>query len=243
MCGCVMVLRRIDKEYFPLEEVVAEWQLPKFDLLYLVETGGLRLSIRITRLSVEQGDIEDVEQGISVRVPARHGKYTGIVDLFESDARTILVKGKTTVSWFMVPQPGYMTVNADDGSIEVDKSELLLTKQEKNRFEGTIEKAPTVQLTADDIPRAPFAFSKDYKQVSIGTSKFRLGERQASVIRQLRQAAIAGDPWCLGKTLLANSGSTSLRMNDLFKSQTGWRQLIASDGRGRYRLNTEIVPG
>ena len=43
-----MVLRRIDKEYFPLEEVVAEWQLPKFDLLYLVETGGLGVGDFIT---------------------------------------------------------------------------------------------------------------------------------------------------------------------------------------------------
>ena len=238
-----MVLRRIDKEYFPLEEVVAEWQLPKFDLLYLVETGGLRLSIRIMRVNVEQGEHETIDRDVSVRIPSGIGKHTGVVDLFESDARTILVKGKTSVSWFMVKEPGYMMVHTENGSIDVEKSELLLTKLERHRFESTIEKTPAVHLTTHDIPHAPFAFSKDFKQVCIGTAKFRLGERQASVVRQLRQAAIAGDPWCLGKTLLANSGSTSLRMNDLFKSQKGWRQLIASDGRGRYRLNTEIVPG
>ena len=152
-----MVLRRIDKEYFPLEEVVAEWQLPKFDLLYLVETGGLRLSVRIMRVNVEQGEHETIDRDVSVRIPSGIGKHTGVVDLFESDARTILVKGKTSVSWFMVKEPGYMMVHTENGSIDVEKSELLLTKLERHRFESTIEKTPAVHLTTHDIPHAPFA--------------------------------------------------------------------------------------
>ena len=78
-----MVLRRIDKEYFPLEEVVAEWQLPKFDLLYLVETGGLRLSIRIMRVNVEQGEHETIDREVSVRIPSgiADGEVTVLAEL------------------------------------------------------------------------------------------------------------------------------------------------------------------
>jgi hypothetical protein len=31
-------------------------------------------------------------------------------------------------------------------------------------------------------------------------------------------------------------------MADLFKSQRHWRELIASDGRGHYRLNIPLRP-
>ena len=131
-----MAIRRIDKAYFPLEEVLAEWELSKFDLLYLVETGGLRLSVRVMRLNIEQGEYEEPEQGNSFPIPVKQGKHTGIVDLYESDARTILLKGKAEVSWFYVPNPYYLSVDTYSGSIEIEKNELLITKVEKMRFEG-----------------------------------------------------------------------------------------------------------
>ena len=72
--------------------------------------------------------------------------------------------------------------------------------------------------------------------VRVGTTELALGAVQAEVTRLLHQAALSGSPWCDGKSLLSDAGATSLRMSDVFKSQKRWRQLIESDGRGRYQL-------
>jgi hypothetical protein len=63
-----------------------------------------------------------------------------------------------------------------------------------------------------------------------------LGVVQAQVVRTLHAAALTDQPWLDGKRLLCEAGATSMRMSDVFKSKTGWRDLIVSDRRGRYRL-------
>ena len=64
----------------------------------------------------------------------------------------------------------------------------------------------------------------------------RLRGTPAPRLGQWISAAIAGAPWCIGKSVLADCGSASTRLSDVFKSQEHWRRLIESDRRGRYRL-------
>ena len=72
---------------------------------------------------------------------------------------------------------------------------------------------------------------------TINGLRLALGPRQADVVRQLHEAALAGNPWRNGKELLRNAGSESTRMHDLFKSKgADWSLLIDSDRRGLYRL-------
>jgi hypothetical protein len=65
---------------------------------------------------------------------------------------------------------------------------------------------------------------------------FIQGPVLARVVKRLHDAAISAIPWCEGKLILGEAGSSSTRMADVFKSQPHWRRLIESDGRGRYRL-------
>lgn len=60
---------------------------------------------------------------------------------------------------------------------------------------------------------------------------------QATVVRSLHEAMIAGRPWLFGKTLLKQASSTSTRLRDIFRTQPAWKMLIKSDGRGYYCLN------
>jgi hypothetical protein len=63
-----------------------------------------------------------------------------------------------------------------------------------------------------------------------------LGTIEAKIIALLHDAAREGTPCQCGKDILTKAGSRCLRMQDVFKSQPGWRELIESDGRRAYRL-------
>ena len=82
----------------------------------------------------------------------------------------------------------------------------------------------------------------DYKEVIVAGRSFHLGACQAEVVRLLHEAAKTEEPWRYGKAVLAAAGSSCTRMADLFKSQRHWRELIASDGRGHYRLAIPLRP-
>jgi hypothetical protein len=42
-------------------------------------------------------------------------------------------------------------------------------------------------------------------------------------------------------TLLEEADAATMRLIDLFKRKTIWRQLVIADGKGRYRLNIEFL--
>jgi hypothetical protein len=65
---------------------------------------------------------------------------------------------------------------------------------------------------------------------------------QARIVKVLHQAALTGDHWCVGKAVLRQAGSGCTRLSDAFKSQSNWRRLIESDGKGRYRLRLPAIP-
>ncbi len=90
------------------------------------------------------------------------------------------------------------------------------------------------QLTAEML--AMFKHSADYRRVSVGDSTFRFGALQARVIRELHAASQRGEPWCIGKNVLKDIGSSSANLGMLFKSNPAWQRLIESDEHGNYRL-------
>ncbi len=85
--------------------------------------------------------------------------------------------------------------------------------------------------------RAEFQPDADYRHLTLNGRSFTLGDTQAKVVGALHRAQKAGFPWVHGKTLLAEAGSKSRTIGDLFKSQPDWRELIDSDRQGRYRPN------
>ena len=65
-------------------------------------------------------------------------------------------------------------------------------------------------------------------------------ECRRAVVKHLYEASRSGDGWCFGKTLLAEVGSASKRMADVYKSKPVWTSFIESDGRGRYRFRVKL---
>jgi hypothetical protein len=93
-------------------------------------------------------------------------------------------------------------------------------------------------------PNSRDAFTHDagYRRVCISRTVFKLGPKQASVIRALHDASKTEDPWVHGKSLVGGS-IRSQTVRELFKSKRNWRLLIESDRSGLYRLNVPLSDG
>lgn len=219
----------IEKAYFTLAEILERWQIPQADLVYLAENDRLRLSVRVFGLPLEFGDYEEDERG-AFRVPFEQSWYSGLLDLHVRDVFQLFRTGAVTVDDFRTPRAAYAAIQGDRDGVVLSIGDLLLRREERDRFE-----AETRFAGAAAAPPM-FSASADYQQVRLGGHQFRLGPIQAQVVRALHDAAGRGQPWQSGKAILSAAGSKSLKMSDVFKSQPHWRALIESDGRGAYRL-------
>ncbi|WP_123193381.1 hypothetical protein [Pannonibacter phragmitetus] len=225
----------IDKSYFTLPEILERWQITEADLIYLAENDKLRLSVRVFGVPIEFGDYEEAADGESYRVPWEQSHYSGLLDLHARDVFQLFRCGEVHLDSFRTPKADYATTWGDAQPVLVMIGDLLLRRDERDRFEIETGFSPGGQ----PIEEATFIHSADYFEVRCNGCRFKLGPIQAEVVRALHEAAQAGEPWQNGKAILSRAGSKSLRMADVFKSQKDWRHLIRSDRRGGYRLNLD----
>lgn len=225
----------IEKAYFTLPEVLDRWRISESDLIYLAENDSLRLSMRVFGVPVEFGGYEDNGDGVGHRVPWEQAHYDGLLDLHARDAFQLFRCGEVHLSDFRTPQADYATLCEHAEPVLVLIGDLLIRREERDRFEI----ANGFSGAGAAIEEPTFIASADYQEVRCNGSRFKLGPIQAEVVRALHDAAMAGEPWQNGKSVLSGAGSKSLRMADVFKSQVNWRHLIRSDRRGGYRLNLD----
>ncbi|MDJ0858952.1 MAG: hypothetical protein QNJ03_07725 [Dinoroseobacter sp.] len=223
----------IEKAYFTLPEILDRWSISEADLIYLAENDKLRLSVRVFGVPLELGDYEEAHEGEHFRVPTEQSRFSGLLDLYAQDVFQLFRCSEVHLSDFRTPRASYATLYGDADPIFVMIGDLLLRREERDRFE-----AETGFSGAETGPQLPvFSASPDYQDVRCGGHQFRLGPIQAQVVRALHEAARRGEAWQSGKAILSAAGSKSLKMSDVFKSQKQWRSLIESNGRGNYRLN------
>jgi hypothetical protein len=225
----------IEKHYFDLDEVSARWGLRIRDIGYLAENGDLRVSTRLEGVRLERGIIE-IERDREFRIPHEREWFSGIVDLRRGDAFRIFRYGRADVAHFHAEADEYTDAIEPNPSIAVQLDHLVIRRSERERIEALNVAAG--RTVAEGIG---FQHSADYRNVRLGTFEIAFGVVQAHVISILHRAALTDSPWRDGKVILAEAGATSRRMSDVFKSQSRWRQVIISDGRGRYRLR--LKPG
>jgi hypothetical protein len=222
---------RIDKAYFTLAEVLERWRMPLVDLAYLAENAKLRVSVRAFGVPIEFGDFDETPEGQRFRVPSRIVRYNGLLDLQPCDAFRMFRDQEVMVSEFKVPGSGYARVAGDSDPVPFRIGDLLMRREERDRFEG-----------ATGFQAGGLSASQDYRRVCFGGKVYYFGPIQAKVIRALHAAAMNGDPWCSGKALLAASGAKSRKMADVFKSKPDYCDVIESNGRGHYRLALRRAP-
>lgn len=225
----------IEKAYFTLPEILDRWSISEADLIYLAENDKLRLSVRVFGVPLELGDYEETHEGEHFRVPTEQSYYNGLLELHARDVFQLFRAAELTVSDFRTPGSDYASIWGDRDGVPLSIEDLLLRREERDRFE-----AETGFSGAETGPQLPiFSATPDYHEVRCGGHQFRLGPIQAQVVRALHEAARRGEAWQSGKAILSAAGSKSLKMSDVFKSQKQWRSLIESNGRGNYRLNCD----
>jgi hypothetical protein len=79
----------IEKEYFSLEEIESQWGIPHRDLEYLAENGLLKVSVRLYGIHVENGSIEETEDGECFSIPEERIWFEGLQDLRKHDVYLI----------------------------------------------------------------------------------------------------------------------------------------------------------
>jgi hypothetical protein len=222
----------IEKEYFTLPEVMERWGLPLRDIVYSAENGQLRVSVRVFGLAIERGYFEEDPDGTWFRVPCEQTRFDGILDLLARDAFVLFRDGEVGVGSFQAESGQYIDT-MDLEPFLVREADLVISRAERDRFEQSLRLSSPSSTTAGLLRH-----TDDYREVRLGEQVFHLGPIQAGVVKHLHAAAIDGRPWCAGKAVLAAAGSQSMRLADVFKSQSRWRRLIQSNGRGQYRLMT-----
>lgn len=225
----------IEKLYYTLPEVIERWRVTETDLVYLAENDHLRLSVRVFHAAVEFGDFEEDAVGQRFRVPWEQQRFSGLLDLYACDVFQLFRCGELHVSEFRTPRADYACLYGEAEPIFVMIGDLLLRREERDRF----ERQSGFSSGGSAMEESTFIASADYQEVRCNGHRFRLGPIQAQVVRALHAAAQRDEPWQSGKAILSSAGSKSLRMADVFKSQKDWRQLIRSDRRSGYRLDID----
>lgn len=226
---------QIEKQYYTLPEILKRWSIPEEDLIYLAENDKIRLSVRVYGLPVEFGGFEETPDGQGCRVPWEKTRYNGLLDLHARDVFQLFRCGEIEIDDFRSTRAQYASLRDGTAPILVMIGDLLMRRDERDRF----EKLKGFSERSGIGDSGGFRASDDYREVRCNGHDFRLGPIQAEVVRALHEALEAGQPWQNGKAILTQAGSKSLRMADVFKSKKNWRQLIRSNRKGGYRLNAK----
>ena len=233
------------KSYFHLTEVAERWSASIQDLACYTLDGLLEVAVMTIGTRVETGRFDVSDQGV-FRVPEGERILNGPQPVVSSDLWPVFRTGAGRITRFRPRSAdGYIDLSEDADSIPVTLQDLLITRSERDRFEvahGLADVGANEQPLTKTAEQCSFIHRNNYAEVVLNGDVFRLGLLQASIVRALHQASQSDNPWRHGKELLASSNAQTMRMVDLFKTKRNWRTLIASDGRGYYRLNIPDRP-
>ena len=214
----------IPRDYFTLQEVLADWGISESELGYVVEMGQLTLSVRVYGSFM----VADRKE--------RSGRcdpdFEGVVDLERRDAMRVLRKQTCSVQSF--GQNGGV-VTTSNGSIDwvVYRDALLVRATEREHFEATIMDAGAPH--ANDYDR--------FLSFDLHGQHYLFTDMQARALNFLFICAVTGDPEQRGVQILGAAGSASLKLSYLFSSRKGWRDIVhsVSKRRGYYMLEPALV--
>lgn len=233
------------KSYFHLTEIAERWSASIQDLACYTFDGLLEIAVMTIGTRVETGRFEVSDRGV-FRVPEGEKVLHGPQPVVSSDLWPVFRTGAGRITRFKPRRAdGYIDLSEDVDPIAVTLQDLLVTRMERERFEtahGLAARETSDQPSVSPTEESLFLQRNNYAEVVLNGEVFRLGLLQASIVRELHRASQTDNPWRHGKELLANSNAQTMRMVDLFKTKRNWRTLIASDGRGYYRLNIPDRP-
>jgi len=92
------------------------------------------------------------------------------------------------------------------------------------------------EIAEEVLPTKLEITAKDFSKIKIGNQPHSFGTEQAKIIKALYGAYKDGNPWVVGKQL---TGSPDRKMQNIFSRHKTWKQVVESDGRGKYRFKVD----
>ena len=228
------------KKWFRINEVAKRWSIPPSDIEDYALDELLQLCVFVVDVPAEAGSFEYVKGREHALIEA-NPLLNGPQPLTRSSLLEIFQDGMSSVMAFHTGSPKtYLHLADAVPAIIVRKEQLIITREERDRFErehGSANDNGTMGIPVPDDVWHNEAFTN----VRVGGEWHSFGLKQSTVLRLLKTASDNGTPWCDGKRLLQEAGASTMRMVDLFKRKIVWRQIVVNDGKGRYRINPEFL--
>ncbi len=135
----------------------------------------------------------------------------------------------------------YLGVNVKKSTKGVKLGQLKQFMRDNNLGIADVANIASTVPTTSTKREKPTSYDELYQSVYFKGEHYSFGGVQASIIKQLHEAAMKGHERVHFKILIENSGSQSMYMRDVFKSKPNWQKLILSDKRGYYWLHEEFI--
>ncbi len=222
------------RRWYRIADVAKRWNMSICDIEDYALDERLELSVFVVDLPVEASSAD-----ITISSPQGVHFLNGPQPLARLCLIELFREGKAEIRYFPAKtRRGYLHLRSGTPPLFVRREDLILTAEERDRFErehGLLVDVPKPSTPADAW------HSEDFRRVRIANEWFRFGPKQAAVLRRLKAASDSDNPWLDGKRLLDEVDAATMRLIDLFKRKPAWRKLIVPDGKGRYRLNVEVL--
>jgi len=237
-----------EKIFYTRDELQKSWQLGESDITQYLMHGSLTAYIWLPMMSIYE--VYEQVEGARIVLTKNLRHWEGYTPLYAHQCRTLFKTGEVYLREFMCLEGSKkLTLPETAEGIRITIQDLVVLSEEKKRFEDEHRSATLNNCHLKIVGRikntAPVKrysyFEQGFRKVHHDGIDFRFGAIQASVLQQLYEFALEGDPWQNGKQLLEKAGSQSFTMQNVFKSNSHWRKLIESDERGAYRLQEFFI--
>lgn len=198
--------RRITrKPCYGLAEICERWGVSELDIANFAIAGELTLSIVVAQLPLEEGSVEEVDDGHFVDMPERRFRFTGTLDLRAHDAWHVMMTGAHGVTAFRAEPAMYRciwVVSDDAEHLDVPRERLVVRHAERERFEAeqaaavTSAEAPSVIARTSQRGAPPkYDWDEFYCELAVSLQIEGLPESQAAIIRRMEQWFAARDQY------------------------------------------------
>ncbi|MGJ8678486.1 MAG: hypothetical protein ACSHX0_13310 [Akkermansiaceae bacterium] len=236
-----MALRLPERVFYRLKDIESLWGVSLSEIMQWILYGDLNACVWLP-LSVVYQVTEKLEGNRIIQTRELCHKE-GYMYVCRHDCRNLFRYGKTELRAFCDAHGERNYLLPDEGlSFFVEASELVILEEDRKSFEQNYKELRTInkQTGLQDVDFLNM-FDPSFKTVRYEGGEYQFGDIQAAVLQKLYEAAESRELWVNGKLLLAQAGSQSLNVANVFKRNRIWRKLITSDGRGRYRLSDTFL--
>ena len=229
-----------ERLFHPLDDLSELWRIGMSDLKQWLARGVMTSVVWLPVMSVVELKPESAGEAGALR------HWEGYACVSEHQCGRVFRQGWIALREFATPDGGkrFRLPETSDDRI-VAPGDLVILEAERKRMEtkypGLVDSyclAAKARIAGNPLEGA---IDPTYRVVRVDGREYRFGETQAKILRLLADAARDGEPWQSGKALLREAGSESYSLSNLFKRHPVWRELIASNQRGFYKLSEQFV--